>query len=106
MRFIQQRHPPFDLVPENEYYEEPTEKGPLVVGDIPDHVSPVTGEVIHGRASMRRHMKEHGLAHADDFKEHWKTKAKEREAFFNGTSQQHRKEIRRDMVEALKRLGG
>ena len=36
-------------------------RGPMVQRDYADIVSPVTGEVISGRAAHREHMKRHGL---------------------------------------------
>lgn len=72
------------------------DRGLTVIGDLDDFVSPVTREVIHGRAGLRKHMREHNLAHADDFKEHWKTKAKERANHSKSRSE------RNSRIEALK----
>jgi hypothetical protein len=41
--------------------------GPYVIGDLPDHVSPITKEVLSGRAARRRHMKEHKVVDMRDF---------------------------------------
>lgn len=105
MRWIQRRNPPYDLVPADQYLEEPKERGILVVGDIPYHVSPVTGEVIRGRAGMRRHMKQHNLAHMDDFKNEWKEKEKEREKFARGEDPKHKKEVREALIESMRNHG-
>jgi hypothetical protein len=55
-------------VPEEEY-RGPVGKpaGPYVIGDLPDHVSPITKEVLGGRAARRRHMKEHKVVDMRDF---------------------------------------
>jgi hypothetical protein len=38
-------------------YEPPADAGPLVVGDLPGYVSPVTGKWIEGRAARREDLK-------------------------------------------------
>ena len=103
-RWIQNRNPPYNLIPEEEYVPDEL-MGGMVVGDLPDFRSPVTGEIIRGRAGMRRHMREHNLAHQDDFKQHWKDAGKERADYFAGKSQKHRREIREALIEAVKRSG-
>ena len=69
------------------------------MGDLPDFVSPVTGEVIHGRAGMRDHFKQHGLTNVADYKDEWAKKAKDRESFYTG-DKRYDSERRK---EALKR---
>ena len=54
----------------------------LIVGDLPDMTSPITGEVIHGRAGMRKHNKDNNVTHAQDFTEHWASERKRRDDFY------------------------
>lgn len=42
------------------------------------------GTIINTKRALRSHMKARNLAHADDFKEHWKIKAKERDLMTKG----------------------
>lgn len=106
-KWIQNRKPPYNLIPVEEYVDDGTPgAGQKVFGDLPDFVSPVTGETIHGRAGMRAHMKEHQLAHMDDFKQYWKDSAKERDEYSRGVSKKHRREVREALVESMKKLGG
>jgi hypothetical protein len=58
---------------------------PAVWGDIERFVSPVDGKtVISDRGQYRRHMKQHGMAPADDFKETWAKARAERQARAEG----------------------
>jgi len=75
--------------------------GIIIMGDLPDFISPVTGEVIHGRAGMREHMKRHDLAHMDDFKNEWAEAAKKREKFF--TDQSGDRDRAMDIARALEK---
>lgn len=85
---------------------ESTERGPTIIGDLPDLVSPVTGEVMHGRAGMRAHMRQHNLCHTADFTNEWKEKAEARDRFARGEDPKHRKEVRAALVESMKKLEG
>lgn len=95
------------MIPKDEFLAMDTsdQSGPKVLGDIPDHVSPVTGEVIHGRAGMRRHMKEHGLTNTSDFKNHWKDSEKKRRDFYRGESSEHRSDVKGDLINAMRKYG-
>ena len=54
----------------------------LIMGDLPDFVSPIDGTVVHGRAGLRAHDKHHNVTNPADFKNEWAAKAKERERFY------------------------
>jgi hypothetical protein len=49
-----------------------------IVPDLPDFVSPIDGKVIHGRAGLRRHNKEHGVTNIADFTGEWEHKSRKR----------------------------
>lgn len=57
---------------------------PLVVGDIPDMLSPVTGEVIRGRRGLREHNRVNGVTHMQDFEQHWNAERARKDDFFTG----------------------
>ena len=83
------------LIPKEEYVPERA-KTHMIMPDIEDFVSPVTKEVIGSRSTLRKHMKEHNLAHMDDFKNHWEKRSQEMR---NHTRS---KEERASRIEALK----
>lgn len=62
------------------------------------------GTVIDSRKKHREYMKRNGLTTMDDFTNTWSKQQKEREAFLRGESQQHRAEIRQDVIRSLERL--
>lgn len=61
---------------------KPRNSGTLIVGDLPDFVSPVDGKVVHGRAGLREHNRRHGVTNVADYKGVWEAKQKERERLF------------------------
>lgn len=60
------------------------EYGTLVVGDLPDFVSPVDGKVVHGRAGLREHDRRNGTTNVADYKETWAKNLAKRESFSRG----------------------
>jgi hypothetical protein len=58
--------------------------GLIIMGDIPDFVSPIDGRIVHGRAGLRAHNKEHDVTNAADYKETWKKAGQERANFYSG----------------------
>jgi hypothetical protein len=50
-------------------------------------------------------MKQHNLAHMDDFKNEWKEKEKEREKFARGEDPKHKKEVREALIESMRNHG-
>lgn len=77
----------------------PGDKGPLIMGDIEPFVSPITGEVIRGRGHLRRHMKEHGVTHSDDYSPEYLAK-KQRENYLKATGQD--RQSRMERIELIK----
>lgn len=73
------------------------------MGDLPDFVSPVTGEVIHGRAGMRQHFKQHGLTNVADYKDEWAAKARERDSFYSGDTGYDSKRRKEAIIRALEK---
>jgi hypothetical protein len=61
------------------------------------------GTDISSRKKHREYMKRNGLTTVDDFKNTWKEKAKEREAFFTGTDRRESEQRKRDIAEAINR---
>lgn len=51
-----------DVIP-----EEPR-RGPTVMGDLPDFVSPIDGTVVSGRAGMREHCRKHDVVPTAELK--------------------------------------
>ena len=78
----------------------------MIFDDISPFQSPVDGKVISSRSGLRSYMKQHNLAHADDFKETWAKKSAERRKFMNGAQDSKSKTQRisalRDTFEILR----
>jgi len=75
-------------------------KGVMILPDIEPFVSPVTGEVIKGRAHLRQHMKQHGVTNIGDYSsEYFQKKHIERSREILGMT----KEARRERIEEIKR---
>lgn len=55
------------VAPDGTPLEARTSGGPFVLGDLPDHVSPITGEVLGGRRDRREHMRRHNVVDARDY---------------------------------------
>jgi anti-sigma28 factor (negative regulator of flagellin synthesis) len=85
------------MVPKGDYV--PPNRGPMVLNDIPDFVSPIDGAIVHGRASKRNHMRQHDVVDYREVQEsgHYEQKAKERASVLNAES------TRGDRIEAIKR---
>jgi hypothetical protein len=67
-----------ELIEAEKYTPPAKSKGPIIVTDIAPFVSPIDGSVISGRASMRDHMRQHGVTHTQDYANTWQEQAKER----------------------------
>lgn len=48
--------------------DTPTGRGPAIMGDLPDFVSPIDHTVVHGRAGMRDHCARHNVVPTADLK--------------------------------------
>ena len=51
-----------DVIPEE------SRRGPTVMGDLPDFVSPIDGTVVSGRAGLREHCRKHDVVPTADLK--------------------------------------
>lgn len=67
----------------------------MIMGDIEPFVSPVTGKVVGGRRQLREHNLVNNVTNTSDFKETWKTAAKEREAAMRGVDRSRREDVAR-----------
>lgn len=76
------------LVPKEEFQQEP---GVMLMPDLEDFVSTVDGRVIHGRAGLRIHNKEHGVTNPADYKDYWANFQKKREAMATGKDTDRRR---------------
>ena len=87
------------LVPKNEatYIAD---KKHHVMGDIEPFKSPITGEIIRGRAHLRQHMKQHGVTYSDDYSQEWYEKRRK------DILRQQEREGRKDRVNLIKRQLG
>jgi hypothetical protein len=61
------------------------------------------GTIIDSRKKHRDYMRRTGLATADDFKGVWAKAKQEREAFYEGRSQSHAREVREDLRRAVEK---
>ena len=89
------------LVPKEDFL---VDLGVMIMADLPDVLSPVTGKVIHGRSGMRNHNKDNNVTFTEDFREQWAQQAKDRAAVFEGKSDKNGR--RRAIAETIDRLGG
>lgn len=88
------------LVPKEEAYKYEEGRGLIIMPDIQPFKSPITGEEIHGRTHLRKHMREHGVTGASDYsRSYYETKAKENAQRAAGQTKQDRIE----RIESIKR---
>lgn len=78
--------------------------GVIIMGDLPDFVSPIDGTVVHGRKGLREHEKRHNVTNVSDFKETWAKQARDRERFFNGDPSYDRKARVEALVNSFDKL--
>lgn len=84
--------------------EGPIERGGMILGDIEPFVSPVDGSIISSRSVLRHHMRQHGLAHTDDYTETWKRKRQERADYLAGKTNPDSKRRKAQMSDAFEHL--
>ena len=76
-------------------------KGVMIQPDIEPFKSPVTGEVITGRAHLRQHMKQHGITNTADYSpEYFRKKHIERSMEMTGQT----KQARQERIELIKKV--
>jgi hypothetical protein len=82
------------------YRHEPRDRQDLLWNDrIYDNLRATDGTDISSRRKHQTYMKQNGLTIADDFKNEWKQKAKERADFFQGKDTSRRDDIGRAMYK-------
>jgi hypothetical protein len=80
----------------------PTHHSAAVQGNIEPFVSPIDGSVISDRKQLREHNKRHGVVNTAEFsQEHFKRKAKEREAFYTGDYSREQKLARKREINEI-----
>lgn len=67
-----------------EIAHQPRSSSHIIMGDLPDFVSPVDGSVVHGRAGLREHDRRNGTTNIADYKETWAKNMEKRAAFAQG----------------------
>lgn len=72
--------------------------------DIQPFQSTIDGTIISSRAGLARHMRTHDVVNPDDYKEHRKKMATEREARLNGTHPEIRADRIRTVSDAYERV--
>lgn len=74
-----------------------------VMGDIPDVLSPIDGRIIHGRAGMRAHNKEHNVTNMADFKDQWANAEKQRASMYTGDTKFDQARRREKIIQAVEK---
>lgn len=70
-----------EMVPK-EQMQRGVVQAPLIMGDMPDFISPIDRTVINGRRGFREHCKQHGVTLMSDYKNQWERQRAARERFF------------------------
>jgi hypothetical protein len=91
------------FVPAHLIHAEPESKLQISVDRNYENLRTTDGVEINSRRQHKEYMKEHGVTVADDFKENWKKKEKERERYFRegNNTEQDRKERRETVARAF-----
>lgn len=88
-------------------YDEPTERAGIIMGDIEPFVSPVDGSVISSRSVLREHMRQHGLAHTEDYNKpggFWEKSKQARADYLAGRANPGSKKRIQQMSDAFEHL--
>ncbi len=83
------------------------ERAGLIMGDIEPFISPVDGSVISSRSVLREHMRQHGLAHTEDYSKpggFWERKRQARADYLAGKSNPDSKKRVSQMSDAFEHL--
>lgn len=81
--------------------------GGIIIGDIEPFVSPVDGSLISSRSVLRDHMRQHGLAHTQDYSApggYWDRAQKARADHLAGKTNIHSKRRKQQMSDAFEHL--
>lgn len=98
--------------PETKAMEETTHGAPIerygiIIGDIEPFVSTVDGSVIGSRSTLRDHMRQHGLAHTEDYSQpggFWDRKRQERADYLAGKTNPNSNRRKSQMSDAFEHL--
>lgn len=71
--------------------------------DLPDFVSPIDGQVVHGRAGLREHNRRHGVTNPADFTNQWEKQRKERDAFYTGDPKYDSRRRKEAIIRAMEK---
>lgn len=75
----------------------------MIMPDIPDFVSPIDKQVVHGRAGLREHNRKHQVTNVADYTNEWKAAAAERAKLFTGDVSYDQESRKRAVIEAFER---
>lgn len=69
----------------------------------------IDGTIVTGQRSEKRHMEKHNVVRQSDFGEnngaaYYRREAEKRDAFARGESQEHRRDVKKSVVETVQRL--
>lgn len=73
-----------DLVEVSTDFRQMVPDSAMIMPDIPDFVSPIDQQVVHGRRGLREHNNRHQVTNAADYTNEWKAAAAERAKLFTG----------------------
>lgn len=98
--------------PETKEMEETTDAGVaerfgLIIGDIEPFISPVDGTRISSRSHLREYMRQHGLAHTEDYNKpggFWEKKRQARADYLAGKSNPDSNRRKQQMSDAFEHL--
>lgn len=71
------------------------------MADLPDFVSPIDGKVVHGRAGLREHNRQHNVTNPADYKEQWAKQASERDKMYTGDTRFDSKKRKEAIIRAV-----
>ncbi len=81
-----------------------TTGAPMIIPPLKPFISPITGEEITCREQLRRHNRDHGVTHSQDYSPEWmERKAAERERAACGDTPQDRAERIEIIKQAMNR---
>jgi hypothetical protein len=75
----------------------------MIMPDIPDFISPIDKQIVHGRAGLREHNNKHQVTNVADYKNEWNDKAKERARLFTADRSYDQESRRRAVIDAYDR---
>ena len=83
------------------------ERAGMILGDIEPFISPVDGSIISSRSVLREHMRQHGLAHTEDYNSpggYWDKSRQARADYLAGKSNPDARRRKQQMSDAFEHL--